>query len=82
MPIYDFKCKSCGHQFETISKFENNVPCEKCLNETERLVSAPMVVFKGHGWCTPSSDQKLWNQIPDNIKNMSEAELDKDLGLT
>ena len=41
MPLYEYKCEDCGHEFEEIVSFSNadNVACEKCGGKTERLVS-------------------------------------------
>lgn len=39
MPLYDFICKSCGHKFDTIVKYEEKVNCEKCNSpDTEKQV--------------------------------------------
>ena len=31
MPIYEYKCSNCGHQFEKIQKFSDD-PLKKCPN--------------------------------------------------
>lgn len=52
MPLYEYRCKACGHQFEKIQSFsapEEKV-CPVCGGEVERLLSAPAVQFKGSGW--------------------------------
>ncbi|MBT9332132.1 FmdB family zinc ribbon protein [Paracidobacterium acidisoli] len=52
MPLYEYRCKSCGHQFEKIQSFsapEEKV-CPVCGEEVERLISAPAIQFKGSGW--------------------------------
>lgn len=52
MPLYEYRCKACGHQFEKIQSFsapEEKV-CPVCGSEVERLISAPAVQFKGSGW--------------------------------
>jgi putative FmdB family regulatory protein len=49
MPIYEFRCPSCGHQFEelVLGRFDiSQVHCPKCLKHgVERLLS----VFSGCG---------------------------------
>jgi putative FmdB family regulatory protein len=53
MPIYDYKCSNCGHQFEVIQKFSDNPIkiCPKCNEEfVQKLVSAPSFRLKGGGW--------------------------------
>jgi putative FmdB family regulatory protein len=52
VPLYEYRCYACGHQFEKIQSFsapEEKV-CPVCGGEVERLLSAPAVQFKGSGW--------------------------------
>jgi len=52
MPIYEYKCNSCGKKFEKIEKF-SDPPLEtheECGGPVERLLSAPAFQFKGTGW--------------------------------
>jgi len=52
MPIYEYKCNSCGKKFEKIEKF-SDAPLtvhEECGGPVERLLSAPALQFKGTGW--------------------------------
>lgn len=43
MPMYDFYCTSCSHEFEEMASPDGACPpCPECGSaETERLVSAP-----------------------------------------
>jgi putative FmdB family regulatory protein len=53
MPIYEYKCSNCGHQFELIQKFSDQPAeiCPKCSkNSVQKLVSAPSFRLKGGGW--------------------------------
>lgn len=52
MPLYEYRCKQCGHQFEKIQSFSapELKECPECNGEVERLISAPAVQFKGSGW--------------------------------
>jgi putative FmdB family regulatory protein len=52
MPLYEYKCKKCGHRFEKIQKFSDNPvkKCPECGGAVEQLLSAPAVQFKGSGW--------------------------------
>ncbi|HUJ78770.1 MAG TPA: FmdB family zinc ribbon protein [Nitrospiria bacterium] len=52
MPLYEYRCRQCGHQFELIQKVSDPPPdrCEKCGSAVERLLSAPGLQFKGSGW--------------------------------
>ena len=53
MPLYEYKCKKCGHRFEKIVKF-SDPPIKKCpkckKGALEQLVSSPAIQFKGTGW--------------------------------
>lgn len=52
MPLYEYRCKQCGHQFEKIQSFSapDEKECPVCKGEVERLISAPAIQFKGSGW--------------------------------
>jgi len=52
MPVYEYKCDSCGEVFELIQKFADE-PLkvhQKCGGPVHRLLSAPALQFKGSGW--------------------------------
>lgn len=53
MPIYEFACQDCGHEFEIIQSFsDNSTPaCPNCQGRhVQRRLSAPAIHFKGSGW--------------------------------
>lgn len=53
MPIYTYRCESCGVQFDRRQKFEEEplVICPECQTETLRKVYLPVgIVFKGSGF--------------------------------
>ena len=52
MPLYEYKCHSCGDVFEIIQKF-SDAPLavhETCGGIVERLISTSALQFKGSGW--------------------------------
>jgi putative FmdB family regulatory protein len=52
MPLYEYKCHSCGKTFEAIEKFSDE-PLKAhagCGGAVERLISAPAFHLKGTGW--------------------------------
>jgi len=52
MPLYEYKCQSCGKTFEVIQKFSDE-PLKthaECGGEVERLISASAFHLKGAGW--------------------------------
>ena len=53
MPIYTYRCESCGVQFEKQQKFSDAplVKCPECNKKTLRKVYQPVgIVFKGSGF--------------------------------
>jgi putative FmdB family regulatory protein len=52
MPLYEYKCRSCGAVFEVMQKFSDR-PLrlhENCGGELQRLISPSALRFKGTGW--------------------------------
>lgn len=44
MPLYEYKCRACGHQFEEIVKIGETPDCPSCRGSNlERLFSLPAV---------------------------------------
>ena len=52
MPRYDYRCTSCGHQFELRQSFSAATvqECPECGADSNRRIHAPPVIFKGSGW--------------------------------
>ena len=53
MPIYEYRCGSCGRVFEVIQKFSDDhltLDPECGKGPVERLISAPSFQFKGTGF--------------------------------
>jgi putative FmdB family regulatory protein len=52
MPLYEYKCASCGDVFEVMQKFSDEPLTihEGCGGAVERIISAPAIQFKGSGW--------------------------------
>ena len=52
MPLYEYKCKKCGHRFERLLKSYSDTvkECPLCGGEVERLMSTSAVQFKGSGF--------------------------------
>ena len=48
MPIYEYACRSCNHQFETLVRSGDTPVCAECGSaELERVLSLPAVNSEG-----------------------------------
>ena len=53
MPIYEYLCKSCGHEFEILQGFRESplTDCPACLeSQLQKKLSAAAFHLKGTGW--------------------------------
>ena len=53
MPIYEYRCESCGHQQEFLQKVSDapHTTCPKCGKPSlSKLLSAAGFQLKGSGW--------------------------------
>ena len=70
MPIYEYICNECGHEFETLQKM-SDAPlsdCPECKKSAlKKRISAPGFRLSGSGWY--ETDFKSSNQ-----KNLSKSD--------
>jgi putative FmdB family regulatory protein len=54
MPIYEYQCQHCNHQFELRQKFSDPAAseCPKCGGAVQKMISATAFSLKGDGWFT------------------------------
>lgn len=53
MPIYEYACPECGHEFEEwgkASESHKEEPCPLCGVNSPRVMSRTSFVLKGDGW--------------------------------
>ena len=52
MPIYEYKCKKCGNQFEVFQGISDPEvkSCNVCKGKVQKLVSLSSFSLKGSGW--------------------------------
>ncbi len=63
MPIYEYRCQSCGHELEKLQRMNDAalIDCPECgKSALKRLVSAAGFRLKGAGWY--ETDFKKSNQ--------------------
>lgn len=53
MPIYEYKCKACGHQMDKLQNISDEplTNCPECNKpELQKMISASGFRLKGSGW--------------------------------
>lgn len=52
MPLYEYRCESCGEQTEVVRKFSDEplTVCSSCGGTLKKLISSPAIQFKGSGF--------------------------------
>ena len=52
MPIYEYRCLDCGHEFELMQKFSDPPAetCVSCSGTVQKLISRSAFHLKGSGW--------------------------------
>lgn len=63
MPVYEYKCTKCSHQFELKRSFgeDSSAPCPICEGEGRRLFSPVPIIFKGSGFYVTDNRAKNGN---------------------
>ena len=52
MPVYEYRCKNCGHQFEATQAFSDDAltECPECKGELRKVFGSVGIAFKGSGF--------------------------------
>lgn len=53
MPIYEYRCDTCGNVFEEWHRHADDITeqaCPECRETAHRLISSTTFVLKGGGW--------------------------------
>ena len=51
MPLYEYRCEKCGHQFEIRQSYDAvDLTEHECGGILVKLVSLSALIFKGSGW--------------------------------
>ena len=79
MPLYEYRCKKCGHVFEKIVKFSDKPikKCPECGGAVEQTISAPAVQFKGSGWYVTDYAKKSQSSSSDGGKDSKDSKESK-----
>lgn len=77
MPVYTYRCESCGVQFERHQSF-NDPPlkiCPECRKKTLKKVISPVrVVFKGSGFYSTDHRPSAASSTPPAVKTEEKKE--------
>ena len=54
MPLYDYSCEACSHEFTVRRGFHDETPqlCPKCGAVANRQIHLPTIIYKGSGFYT------------------------------
>ena len=82
MPIYEYKCLKCGHQFEKMQNISDDAVkrCEKCGEQVTRLFHPVAVHFKGSGFYSTDYGKQSSGQDkikPDYVQDKASGKQDK-----
>lgn len=57
MPLYAYRCKDCGHEFEARQRMSEDPleECPACAGTVRRVINQVGVVFKGSGFYVTDS---------------------------
>ena len=79
MPVYTYRCQSCGVEFEQMQTFSDK-PLKRCpecrAGTVRRVTQLPAIVFKGSGWYftdhrSPSGQTSTLNKKNDKAESSS-----------
>lgn len=67
MPIYEYRCGSCGNTIEVIQKFSDRPlrKCPDCAGRLEKLVSRTSFQLRGGGWFAQDYSGRSGSSKPD-----------------
>lgn len=84
MPIYEYRCKKCGNEFEMFQKItEPSLTfCMSCKGPVEKLMSLSTFHLKGSGWYVtdyggkkaPTGDAKKEDKAPETAVSTDAGE--------
>jgi putative FmdB family regulatory protein len=81
MPIYEYECKSCGHELEKLQRMNDPTltDCPACNEpELKRLVSAAGFRLKGAGWYETDFKKDGKKNLHDSAESGEESSTSKD----
>jgi putative FmdB family regulatory protein len=83
MPIYEYRCQSCGHELEKLQRLSDPVltDCPDCGKaQLKRLISAAGFRLKGAGWYETDFKQSNQRNLADSSAEKSDSGKAKESG--
>lgn len=85
MPIYEYRCESCGHTLDALQKISDDPlrACPACEEVAlKRLISAPAFRLKGSGWYETDfkSDKERKRNLAESGEKSGDKSADKQGG--
>ncbi|MFA6002397.1 MAG: FmdB family zinc ribbon protein [Thermoleophilia bacterium] len=76
MPIYEYRCLKCGHQFEKMQKISDSAVshCEKCGKRVTRVFHPVAIHFKGSGFYSTDYGKKKTSRVKEAEKSVKRDE--------
>jgi len=83
MPIYEYRCRKCGNEFEVFKKISepDEEKCKLCNGPTDKLVSLSSFKLVGSGWYVtdyggkkPNAKETKKEESPDTSKSEKDKE--------
>ena len=80
MPIFEYRCKSCRHEFETLVRTGDTPACPTCASgELEKLLSLPAIKSEStHALALRAAKRRDTAQQSQNARVQREYELNHD----
>lgn len=76
MPIFDFQCEDCGHEFEKLV-LKSDAPAPACIScssdDVVKKVSAPGFRLSGSGWYETDFKTGKKKNLAGNKENSSDS---------
>jgi putative FmdB family regulatory protein len=75
MPIYEYRCLNCDHEFERMQKFSDPPleTCPNCEGTVQKLISRSTFHLKGDGWYVTDYARKSGNNGKSETTGASET---------
>ena len=74
MPIYEYRCLNCSHEFELLQKFSDPPAneCPTCSGTVQKLISRSAFHLKGDGWYVTDYARKSGQNGTSSTKSTSD----------